>query len=134
LGARCQAVVFKTDYDSQIKNALRNNVSEDDFMDQILKETIDEIVATLDEERNGKPSKGDDEVEKKHVADDGPVTYATAANVMNEIATELAPDIEDPIKLRKWLEYAETAIFLAFGMGAWRSCVRLGRQFSWICA
>jgi hypothetical protein len=126
------AVVYKTDYDAHIRNALRKNQSEDDFVDQTLKDTTEEILATLEEEINGKP-KGD-EVEKKKADEDGPVSFATAASVMDDIATELGPEIDDPTKLRKWLDYAEYAIFLAFGLGAWRSCVRLSRQFRWICA
>jgi hypothetical protein len=135
LGAGCQAVVYKSDYDVQIKLALRKGMSEDDFADNSLKEMTDDIIATLDEELNGKPKGDDDEGERKKAEEEGPVSFATAASVIIDIEKELATVISDPEgKLRKWAQYAETAIFLAFGMGAWRSCVRLGRQFSWICA
>ena len=134
LGARCQAVVYKSEYDTQIKLALRKGTSEDDFADNTLKEMLDDIIATLGEERNGKP-KGDDEVEKTTAEQEGPVSFATAAKVLQDIEKELETQIDDPERrLNKWIKYAETAIFLAFGLGAWRSCVRLGRQFSWICA
>ena len=137
MGARCQAVVFKTDYDVQIRSALRKGMSEGDFAVNILKEVLDEITETLDEERNGKPKADDEDEKKKKLEDDGPVTFTTAARVLVSIAANCAQETQfnDPDdKLPKWLNFANEAIFLAFGLGAWRSCVRLGWQFSWICA
>jgi hypothetical protein len=121
LGTRCQDVVFNVDYDSQIRLAMRKSISEDDFADDTLKVAFDEIIQTLDQERNGKP-KADDEDEKKRkrLEEEGPVSYANAETVYSNLVKSISEDAdigcqpEEMEKFKKWLKYASTAMFLAY--------------------
>ena len=110
-----EAVTYKTDYDAQIKLALRKCTSEEDFMETTLKEILDEILLSLEAETNGKPKGVDqtqEEPDERRTATSSPQNSEAMLVKIKEDAVAKANFKDPDNKLPKWLQYAETATAL----------------------
>lgn len=111
-----EAVVFKSDWTPQVMVALRKGQAVEDFVEIVLKESVDDVLEILANETKGKPGATLVEIDggKKDSDDSGPVELVSAEIILEKMKIsfmESSASVEDTEnKLPKWLKYAETIV------------------------